>query len=230
MIPPLIVEQALDVGIQLIAITDHNSSLNFKSVKKAAENTTLKVLPGMELQTREDVHVLCLFDSVDQIHTLQMAVDERLPDLKNQPDHLGEQFIVSETGEFLGREERLLLNSTTLSMTEAFSLVESLGGLFIPAHVNRKAFGLIESLGFVPQDITVPAVEISRHLTPAESLHLFPQLANYPIIQNGDVHRLDEFLGNLWFDIYEPTIPEIKKALKYQNGRSFGVSSHNNTI
>ncbi len=230
MIPPLLVEQALDVGIQLIAITDHNSSLNFMSVKKAAENTTLIVLPGMELQTREDVHVLCLFDTIDQINALQKTVDEHLPDLKNQPDHLGEQFIVDETGEFIRREERLLLNSTTLSMKDAFYLVEGLSGLFIPAHVNRKAFGLIETLGFVPQDIDIPAVEISRHLTPEDSIRLFPQLTGHPIIQNGDVHRLDEFLGTLWFDIYEPTISEIKKALKYENGRSFKVSSPNITL
>jgi PHP family Zn ribbon phosphoesterase len=230
MIPPLIVEQAIDVGLELIAITDHNSSLNFVSVKKAAENTTLKVLPGMELQTREDVHVLCLFDTIDQINSLQMIVDKHLPDLKNQPDHLGEQFIVDETGEFVRREERLLLNSTTLSMNEAFSLVEGLGGLFIPAHVNRKAFGLIETLGFVPKDINIPAVEISRHLTPENALHLFPQLTGYPIIQNGDVHRLDEFLGNLWLEINEPTVFEIKLALHNKNGRSIRVSSSNITI
>lgn len=230
MIPPLIVEQALTCGIDLIAITDHNTSLNYLSVKNAAEKTSLIVLPGMELQTKEDVHVLCLFDKDEQITLFQKLVDDHLPDISNQPEHLGEQFIVDETGEFIRREERMMLNSTSLSIGEAFNIVESLGGILIPAHVNRKAFGLIENLGFVPMDLAIPAVEISRHLTPPEALKLFPQLKGFPIIQNGDVHRLDEFLGTLTLTIAEPTISEVRLALSQSAGRTFTVSSPNITI
>jgi len=79
MIPPLIVETAIDMGISMIAITDHNSSANIRSVQKAAEHTSLVVLPGMELQTREDIHSLCLFDSLDQIEALQTIIDATLP-------------------------------------------------------------------------------------------------------------------------------------------------------
>jgi hypothetical protein len=119
----------------------------------------------------------------------------------------------------------LLLSSTLLSLKEAWVLVTKLGGLFIPAHVNRKAFGLIETLGFVPTDIKVNAVEISRHLSPVEAITKFPQLTGYPIVQNGDVHRLDEFLGTLLFNISEATISEIKLALSESQGRSFSVSA-----
>ena len=230
MIPPLIVERALENSIDLIAITDHNSALNFASVKKAAENTSLVVLPGVELQTREEVHVLCLFDTIDQITEFQSIVDNHLSDLKNQPEHFGEQFIVDETGEFIGREEKLLLSSTSLSMNDAFNAVEWLGGLFIPAHVNRKAFGLLENLGFVPTDIPIPAVEISRHITIEQAYQQFPTLKGYPIIQDGDVHRLDEFLGALTLTIVEPSICEIKMALSHSSGRSFTISTPNNTI
>jgi len=230
MIPPLIVERALENSIDLIAITDHNSTLNFTSVKKAAENTSLVVLPGVELQTREEVHVLCLFDTIDQITEFQHIIDSHLPDLKNQPEHFGEQFVVDETGEFIRREEKLLLSSTSLSMNEAFNAVEKLGGLFIPAHVNRKAFGLLENLGFVPTDIAIPAVEISRHITPEQAYQLFPQLKGFPIVQDGDVHRLEEFLGVLTFTVAEPSIREIRMALSHSSGRLFTISTPNNTL
>lgn len=224
MIPPLIVESALDNGIHLIAITDHNSSANFLAVQKAAEETPLVVLPGVELQTREEVHTLCLFDDYSQILEFQQIIDRSLPDMHNQPEHFGEQFIVDETGDFIRREDRLLLTSTQISLKEAWHIVRNIGGLFIPAHVNRKAFGLIEHLGFVPKDINVNAVEISRHISPAESLLKFPQLVGYPIIQNGDVHRLDEFLGSLILNISEATTSEISLALSESQGRSFTIS------
>lgn len=230
MIPPLIVESALDLGIDLIAITDHNSTANFKAVLQAAENSPLIVLPGVELQTREEVHCLCLFDNLYQIIQFQLIIDRSLPPFLNQPDHFGEQFIVDSTGEFLSREDRLLLTSTSLSLKEAFQLTNQLGGLFIPAHVDRKAFGLIETLGFVPTDVAIEAVEISRHLPASQASKTFPQLSGYPLIQNGDVHRLNEFLGSLVFNITSPTISEIRLALLKDSGRSFSISPRNNTL
>lgn len=220
MIPPLIVEYALDLGIQLIAITDHNATANIEAVQKAATNTPLCVLPGMELQTREEVHSLCLFDTLDQVLKLQDFVTNTLPSIKNQPDHFGEQFVVDETGDFIRREDQLLLVSSSISLNEAWKIVNDLGGLFIPAHVNRKAFGLLESLGLVPIDIEIEALEISRHLKPEDASGVFPQIKGYPLVQNGDVHRLDEFLGAMTFNIAHPTINEIRKALRSMDGRS----------
>jgi len=220
MIPPLIVECALDLGIRLIAITDHNATANIEAVQKAAANTPLCVLPGMELQTREEVHSLCLFDTLDQVMKLQTHVSNTLPPIKNQPDHFGEQFVVDETGDFIRREDQLLLVSSSLSLNEAWKIVNDLGGLFIPAHVNRKAFGLLESLGLVPTDIYIEALEISRHLKPEDAPILFPQIKGYPLVQNGDVHRLDEFIGTMTLNIAHPSINEIRKALHSMEGRS----------
>lgn len=223
MIPPLIVAEALERGISLIAVTDHNASANIKAVQIAADNTGLHVFPGMEIQTREDVHSLCLFDSHDQITELQKIVDQTLPAIKNQPEHFGEQFIVDETGGFIRREERLLITSISLSLNEAFDLVTSLGGLFVPAHINRKTFGLIESLGFIPPEIPFPAVEISRHLSSDEARVSLPGIQDIPIVQNGDVHRLTDFLGSLRLEINTPTIAEIKMALTSLDGRNYSV-------
>lgn len=219
MIPPLIVERALDLDIRLIAITDHNSTANIKAVMKAAQNTPLAVLPGMELQTREEVHSLCLFDRLDQAYQLQDIVTVSLPRVANDPDHFGEQFVVDETGEFIRREDQLLLVSSSLSLSEAWKIVNDLGGLFIPAHVNRKAFGLLENLGLVPTDIEIEALEISKHISIQDAQIKFPQIRGYPLIQDGDVHRLDEFNEKMIFHLAEPTIAEIRMAIKNFAGR-----------
>ena len=118
MIPPLIVQEALARGINLIAITDHNSSANVGAVQQAARGTSLTILPGMELQTREEVHVLCLFDTLAQLGDWQAVVDSHLPPLQNNIEYFGEQFVVDETGEFLRRETQLLLTSANLSLEE----------------------------------------------------------------------------------------------------------------
>lgn len=220
MIPPFIVQEALERGITLLAITDHNSTANIPAVIKAASGSALTILAGMELQTREEVHVLCLFDHYEQVQVLQDLVNHHLPPIKNDPEHFGEQFIVDETGDFLGREERLLLTSTDLTFEEAFSHVENLGGLFIPAHVNRKAFGLLYNLGFVPADLPIQALEISRQVQPEEALKSFPQIRGYPLIRSGDVHRLEEFLGVNEFILEAPTLSEIRLALRGEAGRS----------
>lgn len=224
MIPPLIVEYALDLGINLIAITDHNASANIEAVQKAARNTPLHVLPGMELQTREEVHTLCLFDTLEQIMLLQKLVSETLPPIKNDAEHFGEQFVVDETGDFIRREEQLLLVSSSLSLNDAWKVVTSLGGLFIPAHVNRKAFGLLESLGIVPTDIQLEALEISKHINPSEAAIQFPQIKGYPLIQDGDVHRLDEFNGKMTLYLEKPTIEEIRMAIHNTNNRLISFS------
>ena len=226
MIPPLIVQKALAKGLNLIAITDHNASENVPAVIKAAEGYDLTILPGMELQTEEEVHVLCLFDRMDQLDRLQVLVNQKLPDIKNNVEFFGEQFIVDHTGEFIRRKERLLINSTSLSFEEAFKEVTEIGGLFIPAHINRQAFGLIDHLGFVPPDLDLEALEISRHISLVEALQKYPQIKDYAIIQSGDVHYLDDFLGVNQFIIESPTIAEIKMAFKGVNGRHFQTISH----
>jgi predicted metal-dependent phosphoesterase TrpH len=219
MIPPLIVQTAIEKGINLLAVTDHNASANVIAVQKAAQDTGLIVLPGMELQTREEVHLLCLFDALDQLEVWQNLVDEHLPPLANDIDHFGEQFVVDETGEFIRRETQLLLTSTDLSLEEAIGAVNSIEGLAIPAHVDRKANGLLEILGFVPPDVAIEALEISRHITVETAPLRYPQIRGYPLIRDGDAHRLNEFLGVNEFLIEGPTVAELKMALRRENGR-----------
>ena len=132
MIPPLIVQKALEMNINLIAITDHNATGNINAVMEAAQGTDLTVLPGMELQTREEVHLLCLFDTLEQAETWQKVVDSILPKLSNNSDFFGEQYIVDASGEFIRHEERLLIVSAEIGLDEAAEQVHVLGGFRHP--------------------------------------------------------------------------------------------------
>jgi 3',5'-nucleoside bisphosphate phosphatase len=220
MIPPLIVRQALARGIRLLAITDHNASANVGAVQAAAAGTGLTVLPGMELQTQEDVHVLCLFDTLDQLQIWQTRVDGCLPEQPNVVAFWGEQFVVDATGDFIRREERLLLTAARLPFDTAVREVSALGGLALPAHVDRQAFGLLAHLAFVPEALPVKAVEISRFISPAEARRRFPQLQGQVLVQGGDAHLLDDLAGLSTFRLAAPTISEIVLALQESGGRS----------
>lgn len=225
MIPPLIVQAALEKQIDLIAITDHNASANVKAVQDAAHGTGLTVLPGMEVQSREDVHLLTLFDHLDVLNAWQKEVDQALPDTLNNAEFFGEQFVVDETGELIRSEPRLLLTSTTFSIDEIFGCVHALGGIVIPAHVERSSYGLFPSLGLISEAWQVSALEISRHSTPEKVAATFPSVHKYPLIQSGDVHRLDEFLGTTVFTLASRTLLEIRMAFKHIEGRAVCIET-----
>ena len=226
MIPPLIVQTALEKNIELIAITDHNASANVRAVQKAAKGTQLTVLPGMEVQSREDVHLLTIFETIAALEVWQAEVDRALPDLPNQPDFFGEQFVVDETGEFIRNEPRLLLTSTSFSIDEIFTRVKSLGGLVIPAHVERTTYGLLPTVGLISEGWQLLALEISRHSTPEKAAAAFPAVRGYTLIQGGDVHQLDSFLGTTVFTIASPTLMELHMAFHHMDGRDVCIKAN----
>lgn len=229
MIPPLIVQQALEQDIDIIAITDHNASANVRAVQKAAQGTALTVLPGMEVQSREDVHLLTLFGDLETLAAWQQQVDGALPDIPNDVHYFGEQFIVDESGQFIRSEPRLLISSTEFSIDEIFTRVAALGGIVIPAHVERKSYGLFPSLGLVSDTWNLLALEISPHTTPEKVGRLFPATRRYPLIQSGDVHLLDQFLGSTRFTLDSPTLMEIRMAFHNIAGRRVWIESEANS-
>jgi hypothetical protein len=219
------VQRALEKNIDLIAITDHNASANVAAVQRAAQGTSLAVLPGMEVQSREDVHLLTWFENLDQLGTWQNEVDKALPNLPNQPAFFGEQFVVDETGDFIRSEDRLLSSATHFSIDEIFERVDALGGIVIPAHVERNAYGLFPTLGLISEKWQVLALEISRHTAPQKAARLFPALGRHPLIQSGDVHHLDGFLGTTVFTLDAPTLIEIRLAFKRIEGREVCIET-----
>jgi hypothetical protein len=223
MIPPLIVERALHLGLGLIAITDHNTADNCGSVIKAAQDTGLVVLPGMEVQTSEEVHVICLFDTLEQALTWQGIVVNHLPGLPNREDSFGAQFVVDANGEYVRTETRLLLTSTDLTLGETVSRITGLGGMAIPAHVDRMSYSLLANLGFVPPGLNCPALELFRLTFPDEARARWPELAAWPLIRGGDAHRLSEIGPALRLIMAERTLAELSLAFAKQGGRSFSI-------
>jgi PHP family Zn ribbon phosphoesterase len=162
MIPPLIVRRAQELGLGMVAITDHNCCKNARAVIEAAKDTGITVLPGMEVQTREEAHMLCLFDTPEQADAWQEKVWAALPDERNRPEYFGEQYVVDATGNYLYTEDRLLSNSTSLSVEQVADGVNALGGICIPAHVDRPSLSILSNLGFIPPSLPIAGIELSR--------------------------------------------------------------------
>lgn len=227
MTPPLLVRRALDLGLRLIAVTDHNAAENCAAVIQAAAGTGLTVLPGMEVQTSEEVHVLCWFDTVDQALTWQDIVFNHLPERNNPVEAFGAQYVVDAAGGFLCTETRLLLVSTDLTLNQVVKGVQGLGGLAVPAHVDRPSFSILANLGFVPADLQAPALELSRLTEPSEAVARWPGLAPWPLIRGSDAHRLSELVPSLCLRLGETTLAEMVLALAGRNGRGFAVLPRN---
>ena len=149
MFPELILERAQELGLGLIAVTDHNSAENAAAMLRAAQGTGITVLPGMEVQTREEVHLICLFDTLAQVVRLQEEVYAHLPRLKNKEEVFGTQVVLDAEGEPIGMNDRLLATSTSFSVEQVVQQVRALNGLCIPSHVDRPAYSLIANLGFI---------------------------------------------------------------------------------
>jgi PHP family Zn ribbon phosphoesterase len=219
MIPPLIVERARELGLGLLGITDHHSVENVAAVQQAAERERIHVLPGMEVQTREEVHVVCLFDELERALGWQAWIWEHLPSLPNREAFFGGQVVVDSGGEFVRTNDRLLQTSVDLGFDELFQRVEEWGGIAIPAHVDRSRFSLFANLGLVPDDVSLVGAEISRRMTAEEARERYPSLLGMGLIQSGDAHRLSEMMASTRLVLAEPTVAELRLAFLGREGR-----------
>ncbi len=219
MIPPLIVSQALQMGLSLIAVTDHNSCGNAIAVAQAAAGTGLTVLSGMELQTREEIHLLCLFDDLATSLQWQQEVFLKMPQMSNRPEFFGEQWLVDANGDWIRMEERLLAVSAEMSLEAAVAGVHSLRGLAIPSHVDRPSFSLLANLGLIPEGLQADALEVTARFAPKSGYREWPSLKGWPLIVNGDAHRLKEISNRTAFLIEEANVREISAALRGEGGR-----------
>ncbi|MGC9349059.1 MAG: PHP domain-containing protein [Anaerolineae bacterium] len=222
MIPPLIVDEALHKGLDIIAITDHNTTGNAAAVMEAAVGTSLTVLPGMELQTREEVDLLCIFGDRASAAAWQQVVDGWIPPLENDPEHFGPQYVVDARGDFVAEETRLLQGPTTVGLEEAARRVRALGGLAIPAHIDRMSNGLMPMLGLWPADLKVDAAEVSPNMRPSQARTTYRSLPeDLTLISNSDAHWLD-WMGKVItiFVLMERlSLGELRRALSGEGDR-----------
>jgi len=215
MLPPLIVERALDLGLGLLAVTDHNTACNAGAVQRAAQGTGLCVWPGLEVQTREEAHVVCLFEDLEAALDWQARVYAALPPLANRPEVFGAQWMVDHRGDYVRTNERLLLTSTALAVEEVVEGVAALGGVTIAAHVDRPSYSLLASLGFVPEGLDLAALEVSARGVRRPP----PQARGWPLVSSSDAHRLEEMRVGMFLEVAEPTLAELRMALGGRGGR-----------
>lgn len=218
--PRDIVRRATECGLDLIAITDHNSAENVSAVRDAAGSENLLVIPGMEVYTREEAHMICLFETIESVTQFQNIIYDHLAEGENDPDWYGPQYIVDGEEHILGENPRLLGMPTNLHVQEVAGFVIDLDGIIYPAHIDRKANSLLHALGFIPTDLPFYALEIARPYEEAVQLHRFLKNTPLSIIRSSDAHRIEEIGSKAtWYYMVKPTFAELKKAIMQQEGR-----------
>lgn len=220
MTPSAIVKTASEKGLDIIAITDHNSAENIIAAQKAAQNTGLTVLAGMEVASAEEAHILAIFDGIESAMNLQSVVYENLLPGKNDTKRFGDQIVVNEKDKVLSFNKRLLIAATTLSSNDIVNIIHSLGGLSIASHIDRDAFSIISQLGFIPEDLKFDALEISPLIDKETAEHLFKDYNSFTWFSSSDAHNLENIGERTTsFFINEPTIAEMTSAMKNIDGR-----------
>ena len=217
--PLALVQKARATNLDMIAICDHNSSANVPYVIKAAAGTDLKILPGMEITTSEEVHLLALFDSLSALAKLQALIDQHLFG-ENDEKRFGIQAIVNETGEVEGINNQLLIGATDLSLEELIDHIHKLEGLAIAAHIDRESFSVLSQLGFIDDNTHFDALEISRLTVIAKARVKYNDLSHYSFITSSDAHFINDIGTSVTkIVLREPTLAELRMALKKEDGR-----------
>jgi hypothetical protein len=221
MTPREIVAVSRQRGLNLIAITDHNSAENVEAARKAAEGTGLTVLAGMEVSSSEEVHIIALFESPGKAGELQDVIHRNLPAGENDERLYGHQIIVNEKDEVMGFNPRLLIAATNLTVQRVLELVRSLGGIAIASHVDREAFSVLSQLGFIPEDLRFDALEFSPRMRRRDAEATFPELKRFPWVSFSDAHYVKDIgRRTTAFTMREPSLDEMRQAFSYADGRS----------
>jgi len=212
MTPTAIVNRATKAGLDMIAICDHNSAENVNAVIKACASSGLAVIPGMEITSCEEVHILGLFATERDLASLQNLIYEKLPG-ENSEEAFGPQVVVDEYDNVLGTNDRLLIGATTLTVEQVVEEIHKRGGLAVASHIDRERFSLIGQLGFIPKGLDLDAVEVANVASAARDY-------GYPVISSSDAHFLEDIASSsTCFMIEDASIQEIKRALRCELGR-----------
>lgn len=219
MSPRAVVEKAIAEHLDLIAICDHNAMENVQFVLRSVEGKPLTVLPGMEITSREEVHLLALFDTLDDLMRMRNIVYDHLPGT-NREEIFGCQAIVNELDEVEGFSDRFLLGTTKLSLIEIINLIHGFGGLAIASHIDRESFSIIGQLGFIDPDIPLDALEVTHRTGIRNARSKYPELSRFPFIESSDAHSIKDIgQGVTTMFIERGAICELKMAFERRDGR-----------
>ncbi len=224
MSPCALVKRALEKKLDIIAVCDHNSSENTHYVMKAAAGTALRVLPGMEITTQEEAHLIAIFDEIEKLYALQKTVYDNLQGISNEKI-FGCQVIANEFDEVEGFNKRLLFSSVQIGIKDLVTAIHNLNGIAIAAHIDRPCFSVISQLGFISEDIQFDAVEISSFDRVSETCRFFPALREKIFLASSDAHFLKD-IGKTTTRMHlaSPTKEEILLAFSETMGRGVNNS------
>lgn len=214
MTPANITAMAALIGLDVIAVTDHNTCKNCPAVMEAAGKWGITVIPGMELCTSEEVHVLCLFESLKAAMVFDSYVEKHLLPMANNEEIFGHQYIYDSNDTIIGSYPNLLINATDISFDDVFGLTSLYGGIMIPAHIDKASTSLLSNLGFIPPDsrFTCAEVKAIEQLEALKAAH--PYLNGCRIITDSDAHDL-EHIHEAVHRLHSPgkNIKDILKSL-----------------
>lgn len=202
MTPNNIAGMCVLAGLQIAALTDHNSTRNCPAFWAAAKRQGLIPIAGMELTTAEDIHVVCLFETLESAMQFGACVEERRIRIPNRTDIFGDQIVTDEEDEPIGIEEDLLPNATTISLEEVAPLVAEFGGVCFPAHIDREANGIVSTLGTFPEDTEFRVVELHDAANRESYQSKYPALADKLLVCGSDAHYLWDIRdAHAYFDL-----------------------------
>jgi 3',5'-nucleoside bisphosphate phosphatase len=214
MSPVNIVKQAVEKKLDMIAITDHNSTKHCRITRQIAGQYGITVIGGAEVNTKEEIHCLAFFEDNHQADLFQQYIDRNLMIIPNDPAIFGHQYLVDEEENVLGEEDRLLVAALKTGIEEVMEEVHRLDGLAVPAHINRSHCGIYSQLGFLPAGLPADALELAGIQGYESFLQQHPETGRYPVLRNSDAHSLHQ-IGTCITEFYleSPVFKEIRQAL-----------------
>ena len=190
MTPNNIVNMAMIKGLDIIAVSDHNTCGNCRAVMEVGAKNGLTVIPAMELNTKEDVHILCLFDDIEKAEKFSCHIYNNVPNIINKKEVFGEQVYMNSKDEVIGTEEKLLITASNIGVYETASLCSEYNGIAIPAHIDKGSYSILSMLGFITEDMGFSTYEISKRANESEILKDQKLLKDKIMICNSDAHYL----------------------------------------
>jgi 3',5'-nucleoside bisphosphate phosphatase len=218
--PAALVDAAVCAGLDSVAVCDHNSAENAGAVQRAGVTAGLSVIPGMEITSAEEVHILGLLPDLESALALQSRVYRALPG-RNDENTFGMQVIANEFAEVLGFNEHLLSGATTMNLDAVVAAIHDVGGLAVASHVDREGFGIIGQLGFIPPGLPLDALEVSQRMPAPVARETFAPNGEYSILCASDAHEPKDIARAATYVLMEAaTLPELRRALAGEGGRT----------
>ena len=191
MTPYNLVNLSAIMGMEAIALTDHNSCQNCGAAMRAGEAAGITVIPGMELCTSEEVHVVCLFEELKAAEEFSDYVLSTMPPVKNRPEIFGTQLIMDETDQILGSQDILLTTASGISISNIEKIIDGYGGVCYPAHIDRSSYSVISNLGMITEEMGFEVAEVSPNGDIDKLIAQHPILKKMKILTSSDAHRLE---------------------------------------